>query len=336
MAPANAAGPAEPDLTPPAVADAAELRRRIEAGEWVVDLRNRTAFAAGHVPGTLNFGLDGGFATYLGWLIPWGTPVTLLGATAEDVAEAQRELVRIGIDRPAAHAAGGPQDWTDGEPSTFPTATFADLAQVRHHREVVVLDVRRERGARRRPHRRRGQHPAPRAARTGSTRSRAGRCGCTAPAATARRSPPRCSTPPGAPSSPSTTPSTTPSRSGLHLVGPERVTSLLLAVVAGALIGLSLGALGRRRLDPRRPGARLRARPVPGAGHDRVARRRRRDLPGRGRHRPTVPASVLLARGLAFGLGRDRWCGVGAKAPRTCPTRCCSRRSPCSCSSSRP
>ena len=45
MAPANAAGPAGPDLSPPHQADASELRRRIEAGEWVVDLRNRTAFA---------------------------------------------------------------------------------------------------------------------------------------------------------------------------------------------------------------------------------------------------------------------------------------------------
>jgi glyoxylase-like metal-dependent hydrolase (beta-lactamase superfamily II)/rhodanese-related sulfurtransferase len=143
MAPANAAGPSEPDLSPPSLADAAELRRRIEAGEWVVDLRNRTAFAAGHVRGTLNFGLDGGFATYLGWLITWGTPITLLGETAEDVAEAQRELVRIGIDRPAAHATGKPETWADGELASFPTATFADLAQVRHHREVVVLDVRR-------------------------------------------------------------------------------------------------------------------------------------------------------------------------------------------------
>ena len=143
MAPANADGPSEPDLSLPSVADAAELRRRIEAGEWVVDLRSRTAFAAGHAPGTLNFGLDGGFATYLGWLITWGTPLTLLGETAEDVTEAQRELVRIGIDRPAAHATGKPEDWSDRELSSFPTATFADLAQVRHHREVVVLDVRR-------------------------------------------------------------------------------------------------------------------------------------------------------------------------------------------------
>jgi glyoxylase-like metal-dependent hydrolase (beta-lactamase superfamily II) len=143
MAPANATGPSEPDLSPPAVADAPELRQRIEAGEWVVDLRNRTAFAAGHARGTLNFGLDGAFATYLGWLITWGTPITLLGETPESVAEAQRELVRIGIDRPAAHATGSPEDWADGEQACFPTATFADLADVRHHRHVVVLDVRR-------------------------------------------------------------------------------------------------------------------------------------------------------------------------------------------------
>jgi glyoxylase-like metal-dependent hydrolase (beta-lactamase superfamily II)/rhodanese-related sulfurtransferase len=144
MAPANAEGPSEPDLSAPTRADAAELRRRIEAGEWVVDLRNRSAFAAGHAPGTLNFGLDGGFATYLGWLIEWGTPVTLLGETADDVAQAQRELVRIGIDRPAAAATGGPDDWSDRHLASFATATFAELADVRHHREVTVLDVRRD------------------------------------------------------------------------------------------------------------------------------------------------------------------------------------------------
>ncbi len=143
MGPINAAGPSEPDLEPPSKADAGELRRRIEAGEWVVDLRNRTTFAAGHAKGTLNFGLDGAFATYLGWLISWGTPVTLLGESADDVAEAQRELVRIGIDRPAAQGTGGPEQWADGELASFPTGTFAELEEVRRHRPVVVLDVRR-------------------------------------------------------------------------------------------------------------------------------------------------------------------------------------------------
>lgn len=146
MAPGNSAGPSEPDLSPPTQADPYELRRRIEAGEWVVDLRNRTVFAAGHLPGSLNFGLDGSFATYLGWLVEWGAPLTLLAETADEISSAQRGLVRIGIDRPAAAATGTPQDWVAGtgrKPGSFPTATFADLAHVRHHRPVVVLDVRR-------------------------------------------------------------------------------------------------------------------------------------------------------------------------------------------------
>jgi len=146
MGAANSGRPGEVDLSLPAAADPAELRRRIAAGEWVVDLRTRTAFAAGHMAGTVNFGLDGQFVTYLGWLIPWGTPVTLLGETADDVAEAQRELVRIGIDRPAAMATGTPEDWAGGEPlRTYRTATFADLAaEYAAGRSPAVLDVRRD------------------------------------------------------------------------------------------------------------------------------------------------------------------------------------------------
>jgi hydroxyacylglutathione hydrolase len=146
MGPANAAGPDAPDLSPVAEADPAELRRRLEAGEWVVDLRDRTTFAAGHLRGSFNFGLDGSFVTYLGWLVDWGTPVTLLGRTADDVAEAQRELVRIGVDRPAARATGGPEQWAlaPDDVRSFARGTFADLAQVSRHRRVHVLDIRRD------------------------------------------------------------------------------------------------------------------------------------------------------------------------------------------------
>ena len=145
MGPANTAGPSDADLSPPRRADAAELRRRIEAGDWVVDLRARRAFAAGHLDGTLGFDLDGSFATYLGWLIPWGTPLTLLGHSPGQVAEAQRELVRIGIDRPAAAATGDPRDWAGGRAlRSYPVADFTDLEAVRHHRPVVILDVRRD------------------------------------------------------------------------------------------------------------------------------------------------------------------------------------------------
>ena len=143
VGPRNLAGPDAPDLSPPESADREEIRRRLAGGEWVVDLRHRSAFAAAHRPGTVNFGIDGSLATYVGWLIPWGTPITLVAERPEDIAAAQRELVRIGIDRPAAAATGDPADWSDGPTASFPTATFADLAEVRSHRPVAVLDVRR-------------------------------------------------------------------------------------------------------------------------------------------------------------------------------------------------
>jgi len=144
MGPANTAGPGGADLSPPRRAEPEELRRRIEAGEWVVDLRDRKAFAAGHLRGSLSFTLDRSFASYLGWAIPWGTPLTLLGATPEQVSEAQRELARIGIDRPAAASTGDAEDWTGGRPPAhLRLASFTDLAAARGRPDVVVLDVRR-------------------------------------------------------------------------------------------------------------------------------------------------------------------------------------------------
>ncbi|MDT7845305.1 MBL fold metallo-hydrolase [Streptomyces justiciae] len=147
MGPANTGGPAPVDLTAPRRADAEEIARRLAAGEWVVDLRGRVAFAAGHVAGAFNFEVDGQLATYLAWLIPWGKPVTLLAESAEDLARAQRELTRVGIDRPAAASVGTPADWiADGTaPASFRRATFADLAAARERGEdVVVVDVRRD------------------------------------------------------------------------------------------------------------------------------------------------------------------------------------------------
>ncbi|MER7695834.1 MULTISPECIES: MBL fold metallo-hydrolase [unclassified Streptomyces] len=145
MGPVNAAGPAPVDLTPPAVADAEGIAERLAAGEWVVDLRSRVAFAEGHVAGTFNFEGEGQPATYLAWMIPWGKPVTLLAASAEQLAAAQRELVRVGIDRPAAAATGGPSAWVrEGDaPATFPRSTFAGLAE-EDRKRIVVLDVRRD------------------------------------------------------------------------------------------------------------------------------------------------------------------------------------------------
>ncbi|MFQ1002384.1 MBL fold metallo-hydrolase [Modestobacter sp. SSW1-42] len=145
MGPTNAAGPAPVDLSAPRTLEPAELARRLAAGEWVVDLRNRTAFAAGHLPGALSFELSTNFLTYLGWLYDWGAPLTLLGESDEQIAGARRELVRIGIDRLAGAATGTPEELSvRGALDSYPVSDFPGLAAAVAAGPVTVLDARRD------------------------------------------------------------------------------------------------------------------------------------------------------------------------------------------------
>jgi len=146
----NTEGPEPLDLREPVRAEPEELRRRLEHGEWVVDLRSRKAYVVSHLAGTVSLGLDGPMVTWLGWMIDWGAPITLLGESRSQVGEAQRELARIGIDKFAAAAVGTPERLAadSGQLRSTPTATFADLAAALDGRSnglpapEVVLDVR--------------------------------------------------------------------------------------------------------------------------------------------------------------------------------------------------
>lgn len=139
----NASGPAPVDLSTPAPVDAAELRRRIDAGDWVVDLRSRTAFAAGHLDGSLGFELSTSFVTYLGWLYQWGAPLTLIGQDKEQIDGARRELVRIGVDNVTGAARGDIAGLADGTRlRSYRVTDFGELATARRNGEIAVLDVR--------------------------------------------------------------------------------------------------------------------------------------------------------------------------------------------------
>ena len=140
MGPLNAAGPDAADLSPVEPVDPAELARRIRAGEWVVDLRDRTAYAGRHLAGTVS--IEGGdqLSTYVGWLVPWQAPVTLLAESPEQIADAQRQLLRIGIAPAGAGAGELDALLPGGAQSSYPTADFAELAKTPH---AQVLDVRR-------------------------------------------------------------------------------------------------------------------------------------------------------------------------------------------------
>jgi glyoxylase-like metal-dependent hydrolase (beta-lactamase superfamily II)/rhodanese-related sulfurtransferase len=144
IAPRNLHGPEPVDLSAPEPVDAAELAKRIAAGEWVVDLRGRARYAADHLAGTVGIALGAQFATYLGWLMPWDTPVTLIGDSPVQVAAAQRQLVRIGIDRPAGAAIGDLDTLTASNQDRrhYPRVTFDAIRDV--GRGDIVLDVRRD------------------------------------------------------------------------------------------------------------------------------------------------------------------------------------------------
>jgi hydroxyacylglutathione hydrolase len=149
MDPLNRAGPFEADLSPLMPISAHELRHRLEHGEWVVDVRDRRAFATEHLAGSVGVELSDSFATYVGWLLPWGTRLTLLGWSADDIAAAHRQLVRIGIDRPANCGVGPVEDLAGDRPVVgYDVADFGALSDRLREAETVgegpqVLDVRR-------------------------------------------------------------------------------------------------------------------------------------------------------------------------------------------------
>ena len=138
----NAAGPGPADLAVPASLDAAELMRRLEAGEWVVDLRRRVAFASSHLKGSVSFGYGNSFSTYLGWVMPWGEQLTLVGSR-DDVENAIRDLSRIGIESPDAAVGADPHTLApQAAVASFPCVGWEAVPAGTSGGDAV-LDVRR-------------------------------------------------------------------------------------------------------------------------------------------------------------------------------------------------
>ncbi len=144
MAPANNAGPGPADLQVPESVEVAELTRRLADGEWVVDLRNRVAFSRDHLKGAVSFEYGNGsnFTTYLGWVLPWNEPLTLVGARG-DVEDAIRDLSRIGIDSPDAAIGTEPHALApDAAVASYPRVGWDEMLRDRAADEPI-LDARR-------------------------------------------------------------------------------------------------------------------------------------------------------------------------------------------------
>jgi hydroxyacylglutathione hydrolase len=116
-------------------------------GAMIVDTRSSAAYAAGHVPGTLNIPFNASFTTWAGWLLPYDRDVYLLVDTAngELASRATRDLAMIGLDRVRGYFGGDALAmWTaDGhEQASVTQATANDVAALLASGAAEVIDVR--------------------------------------------------------------------------------------------------------------------------------------------------------------------------------------------------
>jgi glyoxylase-like metal-dependent hydrolase (beta-lactamase superfamily II)/rhodanese-related sulfurtransferase len=122
------------------------LRRARAGGAVVVDTRPGVEFAAGHLAGSLNVGLDGRFAEYVGSVVPPETPMVLVCDPGTE-AEARVRLARIGYDH-VLGALAEPERVMLEHPEEVVRSTRITAADLRIRLEgpidVQVVDVRNQ------------------------------------------------------------------------------------------------------------------------------------------------------------------------------------------------
>lgn len=146
MAPINRAGPAVLGAVPrPPARSPDEVAGLLADGAWLVDARDGASFADAHVPRSINVPLEESFASYVGWLVPFGEPLVLLVPDEDDLVEAATQLYRIGYDTVAGHLSGGAEAWraANRDVASYSTVSVGELvAELRRGEGGDVVDVR--------------------------------------------------------------------------------------------------------------------------------------------------------------------------------------------------
>jgi hydroxyacylglutathione hydrolase len=117
-----------------------------EEGALVLDTRAPQVFKNGFVPNSINIGVDGDFAPWVGTLITdIGQPLVLVTEPGRE-EEVITRLSRVGYDRTLGYLAGGIEAWREaGKPvdtiESIPAQEFADRLA---NQTLVVRDVRKQ------------------------------------------------------------------------------------------------------------------------------------------------------------------------------------------------
>ncbi len=75
----------------------ADLQSAMDKGIKVIDARNKTDFAKGFIPNSINIQGNNAFATWAGWFLNYEEPFILLAAPTQ-LDDLTRKLMRIGLD----------------------------------------------------------------------------------------------------------------------------------------------------------------------------------------------------------------------------------------------
>lgn len=131
----------ETEMSPDALEIAAN-----EAGAVVLDVRHQQEFAKAHIPRSINIGIDGGFAPWVGALIADVEQPILLVTEEDRIEEVITRLSRVGFDNIIGYLKGGIESWVaSGKEVDKVTSISAEEFTERFNKgDGPVFDVRKE------------------------------------------------------------------------------------------------------------------------------------------------------------------------------------------------
>lgn len=120
------------------------FKNAVENGAIILDTRVADNFEKGFVPGSLNIGLNGMFAVWVGTLVDIHLPLVLVTEQGKE-EESIIRLARVGYEQVIGYLAGGIENWINkGEAIDSVTTIQAEqISQFYDNSEYVVLDVRK-------------------------------------------------------------------------------------------------------------------------------------------------------------------------------------------------
>ncbi|MFD2033612.1 rhodanese-like domain-containing protein [Belliella marina] len=117
-----------------------------ETGAVLLDTRNPQEFAKGFIPNSINIGIDGSFAVWVGAMIPDLKQEILVIAETGKEEEVITRLARVGYDYAIGYLDGGFDAWkTSGnEVDSIESISSDELAEIQKKQGPVnILDVRK-------------------------------------------------------------------------------------------------------------------------------------------------------------------------------------------------